>query len=92
MPTAQQSTGTAETLTIRDEGTVDVLCGATPRGPVVLGDPADGVALSMQWTGMFGADTTLGAPCGRCWSRALTAELIEAVRPWGAAGEQPAGG
>ncbi len=70
-----------ETLEIRGEGTVEVLCGATPRGPVVLGDPADGVALSMQWTGMYGADTTLDA----LWPMLVagsTAELIEAVRPW----------
>ncbi len=70
-----------ETLDIRGEGTVEVLCGSTPRGPVVLGDPADGVALSMQWTGMFGPDTTLDA----LWpmlAAGSTAELVEAVRPW----------
>ena len=70
-----------EHLDIRGEGTVEVLCGSTPRGPVVLGDPADGVALSMQWTGMFGADTTLDA----LWPMLVagsTAELVEAVRPW----------
>ncbi|WP_419856223.1 penicillin acylase family protein [Candidatus Poriferisodalis sp.] len=70
-----------EQLQIRGEGTVEVLCGSTPRGPVVLGDPADGVALSMQWTGMFGPDTTLDA----LWPMLVsgsTAELIEAVRPW----------
>lgn len=71
----------AEELEIRGEGTVEVLCGSTPRGPVVLGDPADGVALSMQWTGMFGADTTLDA----LWPMLVAgsaAELIEAFRPW----------
>ena len=71
----------AETLEIRGEGTVEVLCGSTPRGPVVLGDPADGVALSMQWTAMFGADTTLDA----LWPMLVagsTGELVEAVRPW----------
>lgn len=71
----------SEALGVRGEGTVEVLCGSTPRGPVVLGDPADGVALSMQWTGMFGADTTLDA----LWPMLVagsTAELIEAVRPW----------
>ena len=70
-----------EELHIRGEGTVEVLCGSTPRGPVVLGDPADGVALSMQWTGMFGPDTTLDA----LWPMLVassTAELVEAVRPW----------
>ncbi|WP_419839348.1 penicillin acylase family protein [Candidatus Poriferisodalis sp.] len=70
-----------EKLEIRGEGTVEVLCGATPRGPVVLGDPADGLALSMQWTGMFGADTTLDAIWPMLVSRS-TPELIEAVRPW----------
>ena len=71
----------SETLDIRGEGTVEVLCGSTPRGPVVLGDPSDGVALSLQWTGMFGPDTTFDA----LWPMLVagsTAELIEAVRPW----------
>ena len=71
----------SETLDIRGEGTVEVLCGSAPRGPVVLGDPADGVALSLQWTGMFGPDTTFDA----LWpmlAAGSTAELIEAVRPW----------
>ncbi len=70
-----------ETLDIRGEGTVEFQCGSTERGPVVLGDPADGVALSMQWTGMFGPDTTLDA----LWPMLVaesTAELVEAVRPW----------
>ena len=70
-----------ETLDIRGEGTVELQCGSTPRGPVVVGDPADGVALSMQWTAMFGADTTLDA----LWPMLVagsTSELIEAVRPW----------
>ncbi len=70
-----------EALTIRNEGTIDVLCGATPRGPVVLGDPADGVALSMQWTAMFGVDTTLDA----LWPMLVagsSADLVEAMRPW----------
>ncbi len=70
-----------EELDIRGEGTVEVLCGSTPRGPVVLGDPADGVALSMQWTGMFGPDTTLDA-LGPMLAAGSTAELVEAVRPW----------
>ena len=75
------STWRTQELHIRNEGTVEVLCGSTPRGPVVLGDPTDGVALSMQWTAMFGSDTTLDA----LWPMLLagtTAELIEAVRPW----------
>ncbi|WP_419841261.1 penicillin acylase family protein [Candidatus Poriferisodalis sp.] len=70
-----------EELHIRGEGIVDVLCGSTPRGPVVLGDPAEGIALSMQWTAAFGPDTTLDA----LWPMLCavsTSELIEAVRPW----------
>ena len=70
-----------EALDIRGEGTVELQCGRTPRGPVVLGDPADGIALSMQWTGMFGADTTFDAlrPMLEAGS---AAESIEAARPW----------
>ena len=70
-----------ETLDIRGEGTVELQCGSTPRGPVVLGDPADGVALSMQWTGMFGRDTTLDV----LWpmlEAGTAAESVEAARPW----------
>ena len=70
-----------ETLHIRGEDDVEVLCGRSPRGPVVLGDPADGVALSMMWTGMHGADTTLDA----LWpmlEAGSADESIEAARPW----------
>lgn len=71
----------SEKLHIRGEGDIDVLYGRTPRGPVVLGDPSEGIALSMMWTGMHGADTTLDAlwpmlEAGSC------DELIDAVRPW----------
>ena len=70
-----------ETLHVRGEGTVELQCGTTSRGPVVLGDPADGVALSMQWTGMFGRDTTLDALWPMLEAR-TAAESVEAARPW----------
>ena len=70
-----------QTLDIRGEGSVELQCGSTPRGPVVLGDPADGVALSMQWTGMFGQDTTLDALWPMLEAR-TAAESIDAARPW----------
>ncbi len=68
-------------MQIRGEQPVDVWCGSTPRGPVVLGDPADGVALSMAWTGTTGPDTTLDAL--EPMMRATSCEELEAsVRPW----------
>ena len=70
-----------ETLDVRGEGSAELQCGSTPRGPVVLGDPADGVALSMQWTGMFGLDTTLDALWPMLEAR-TAAESLEAARPW----------
>jgi len=69
------------TLSIRGEDDVEVWCGTTSRGPVVLGDPADGAALSMMWTGISGPDTTFDAlvPMLRASS---CDELEDAVRPW----------
>ncbi|MDG2113382.1 MAG: penicillin acylase family protein, partial [Actinomycetota bacterium] len=71
----------AKRLSIRGEDDVEVWCGSTPRGPVVLGDPADGVALSMMWTGVSDCDTTFDALlpillAGSC------DEIEEACRPW----------
>ena len=68
-------------LSIRDEGQVDVYCGSTERGPVVIGDPADKVALSIAWTGTMGQDTTFDALLPML--QASSCEEIEtAVQPW----------
>ncbi len=68
-------------LSIRGEPDVDVWCGTTSRGPVVLGDPAEGVALSMMWTGISGPDTTLD--CLWPMLRATSCDEVEdAMRPW----------
>lgn len=70
-----------ETLKIRGEGEFEVFCGATDRGPVVIGDPADNIALSLAWTGISGNDLTFD-----CLLPMLNAsscsELEEAVEPW----------
>ena len=70
-----------ETMNIRGEDPVVVWIGSTSRGPVVIGDPASGAALSMMWTGIWGTDTTLDA-----LRPMLTAQscdgLEDAVRPW----------
>lgn len=63
------------------EPTVDVWCGSTPRGPVALGDPADGIALSITWTGLWGRDTTFDG-LRPMLSAVSAAELNEAMRPW----------
>lgn len=63
------------------EPSVDVWCGATPRGPVTLGDPADGVALAVTWTGSWGRDTTFEA-LRPMLSATSAAELNETMRPW----------
>ncbi len=60
---------------------VEVWCGSTPRGPVALGDPADGVALAVTWTGLWGRDTTFEA-LRPMLSAASAAELNEAMRLW----------
>ena len=70
-----------ELMTIRGEGPVEVQIGSTARGPVVLGDPGDGVALSMMWTGISGADSTFDALLPMLTARSCS-ELEEAVRPW----------
>ena len=68
-------------LSIRGKGDVDVWCGSTPRGPVVLGDPADGSALSMMWTGISAPDSTFDALVPMLLARSCD-ELEDAVRPW----------
>jgi len=50
-----------ELLTVRGEGDYEVYCGSTERGPVVIGDPAENMALSLAWTGLAGTDTTFDA-------------------------------
>ncbi|MFT7598570.1 MAG: penicillin amidase [Acidimicrobiales bacterium] len=63
-------------------GTVEVVCGSTPRGPIVLGEPdGEGAVLSMMWTGISGIDTTLDALHPMLVSTSCS-ELEEAVRPW----------
>lgn len=71
----------AKPLSIRGEDDVEVWCGSTPRGPVVLGDPSDGVALSTMWTGNSGPDTTLDALLPMLLAGSCD-EIEEAVRPW----------
>ena len=70
-----------EDLVIRGEGSFEVYRGSTPRGPVVLGDPSQGAALSMAWTGMNGQDSTFDALLPML--KASTSEELEAaVEPW----------
>lgn len=71
-----------ESIAVHGADPVDVACAATPRGPMVLGDPASGSpVLSMMWTGMSGPDTTF-----ECLRPMLTArsvdELEAAVSEW----------
>jgi penicillin amidase len=71
-----------DTIEVADEDPVTIVTGTTARGPVVLGDGADGSpVLSMMWTGLHGSDSTLDAlvPMLRASS---CADLEEAVRPW----------
>ena len=70
-----------ETLVVRGEGEFEVMCGSTPRGPVVIGDPAEGIALAMAWTGIHGTDTTFDALIPMLKS-ANCLELENAVRSW----------
>ena len=72
---------TSELIHVRGHEDVEVFCGATERGPVVIGDPADGMALSVAWTGIIDGDSTFEA-----LQPMLTAsscqELEDSVRPW----------
>tara|TARA_Y100001970_G_scaffold179520_1_gene218489 strand:+ start:41640 stop:43877 length:2238 start_codon:yes stop_codon:yes gene_type:complete len=71
----------SETLSLRGEGSFEVYRGSTQRGPVVLGDPSQGAALSMAWTGMNGQDSTFDALLPML--KASTCEELEAaVEPW----------
>ena len=72
---------TSEELSLRGEGNFEVLRGSTQRGPVVLGDPSQGTALSMAWTGMNGQDSTFDALLPML-KASTTEELEVAVEPW----------
>ena len=72
---------TSETLSVRGEGDFPIYRGSTKNGPVVIGDPSDGIALSIAWTGMNGQDTTFNALLPML--KATTCEELEAaVEPW----------
>lgn len=71
-----------ETIHVRGEVSVEVACASTPRGPIVLGDPAsDDPALGIQWTAWHGPDTTFES----LWPM-LTATDVDAfessLSPW----------
>lgn len=71
-----------EVIEVADGAPVEVTCGMTERGPVVLGDGAGGApVLSIMWTGMFGPDTTFEALEPMLFAGSCS-ELEEAVRPW----------
>lgn len=71
-----------ETIHVRGADSVHVPCASTPRGPIVLGDPAsDEPALGLQWTAWHGTDTTFEA----LWPmlNANDVDSFEAsLRPW----------
>ncbi len=70
-----------EPLSIRGGGDFDVYCGSTERGPVVIGDPAENVALSIAWTGIMGQDTTFDSLVPMLKASSCD-ELEAAVQPW----------
>ena len=71
----------SELVRVRGHGDVEVFCGSTDRGPVVIGDPADGMALSVAWTGLIGQDTTFEA-LQPMLAASNCEELEDSVRPW----------
>ncbi len=71
-----------ETIEVRGAEPVTVTCATTPRGPIVLGDPAsDQPTLGLQWTAWHGPDTTFDA-----LGPMLTAPDVDGfeagLRPW----------
>ncbi|MCS5674760.1 MAG: penicillin acylase family protein [Acidimicrobiales bacterium] len=71
----------SEVVRVRGHQDVEVFCGSTERGPVVIGDPADGMALSVAWTGVIGRDTTFEA-LRPMLAASSCEELENSVRPW----------
>ncbi len=71
-----------ETIHVRNADSVEISCATTPRGPIVLGDPAtDETLLAIQWTAWHGPDTTFDA----LWPMlaAIDVDTFEAsLRPW----------
>jgi len=54
-----QASARVERIGVRDAPDVPVTVWATRHGPIVHGDPADGIALALRWTGTYRADRGL---------------------------------
>lgn len=71
-----------ETIQVRGGESVEVTCASTPRGPIVLGDPAsEAPSLGVQWTAWHGPDTTFEA----LWPMLTAADVDQfeaGLRPW----------
>ena len=70
-----------ETLDIRDSDSVEVWCGSTERGPIVFGNPSDGIALGLMWTGISNVDTTFEVLAPMLKAKSCE-ELESTMKPW----------
>lgn len=71
-----------ERIDVRGADAVEITCAATPRGPIVLGEPdSDDPCLSLQWTAWHGPDSTFDA----LWPMLVANNVDEfeaGLRPW----------
>lgn len=70
-----------ETIEVHGSEAVEVTCVRTPRGPIVFGDPDDGHAIALRWTGAD--EPRRGLAClGPMLRVRSAAEMDEAMREW----------
>ena len=71
----------AERIAVRDDYEVPVTVWSTRHGPVVHGDPADGMAVALKWTGTYRANRGLECLLPMLTARSA-AELADAQDGW----------
>ncbi|HEX6443962.1 MAG TPA: penicillin acylase family protein [Streptosporangiales bacterium] len=70
-----------ETIDVRGGGAETLTCYRTPNGPVVHGDPRDGVALSLRWTATARPCRQFGV-MRRMLAARTVGELLDAQDGW----------
>jgi penicillin amidase len=70
-----------ETIRVRDDYEVPLTVWATRHGPVVHGDPADGMAVALKWTGTYRPNRGLECMLPMLSARSVT-EMADAQDGW----------
>lgn len=70
-----------ETIAVAHGDPIEIECWSTPRGPIVFGDPRNGSAIALRWTGADEPRRSL-AGLGPMLRARTAAELDDAMRDW----------